>query len=123
LPHTAPGVVVVVVVTTMVDVVVDPGGAVVVVLPGAGQPSGPHASQQLGRSLTHALPPCGALHAPALRFTVQRVFPLANVRQQATKPSLPHAERAPQRKTSSRQLSRRLPSCAAARTTRATHAT
>ena len=59
----------------MVLVVVDEGGvasvvlvAVVVVVAGAGHVAPPHASQQLGRSPTQALPRCGALHAPAFRL-------------------------------------------------------
>ena len=45
--------------------------ATVVVVAGAGQVAPPHASQQLGRSLTQAMPGRAALHAATFRLTLQ----------------------------------------------------
>jgi len=49
-----------------------------------GQPSGPHASQQLVLVPTHAFPPGGALQLAALCLMLHRVLPAASVRQQVT---------------------------------------
>jgi len=82
-------------------------GTVVVVLPGGGHvPDAPHASQQLATDPTHAVPPCGARQAASLRLMAQRVVPSAPVRQQVTKPGLPHADFAAQPTTASRHASR-----------------
>ena len=61
----------------IVVVVVDERGgasvvlvAMVVVVAGAGQVAPPHASQQLGRSATQAMPRRDALHAAAFRLTL-----------------------------------------------------
>ena len=56
--------------------------AVVVVL--VAQPLPTHASQQLGREPTHALPPRGATQRAAVRFTAHDSFPELRVRQQVT---------------------------------------
>ena len=82
---------VVLVVVKIVDVVVGVG-TVVVVLPGVAQPSGPHASQQLGTLPTHASPFAGALQCDASLSTLQRVSPKPSVRQHVTYPSFPHVD-------------------------------
>jgi len=83
----------VVVAAPLVDVVVA-AAVVVVVLTGAPhEPSGPHASQQLGTDPTHAVPPGGGSQADALLLIEQRVLPLLLVRQQVTKPGLPQVDR------------------------------
>src|SRR5262245_28781789 len=75
------------------------GGRVVVVLDdvvvvGAAQPPPAHESQQLAKTPAHADPPPGARHAAALRFTLQRLAPLALVWQQVTVPGgLPQVDR------------------------------
>ena len=48
------------------------------------QPPSTHASQQLGKFPTHALPPFGAIHAVALLLMEQDVLPLLVVRQHVT---------------------------------------
>jgi len=105
--------VVLVVASAVLVVVAD--GTVVVVLPGGPQvPPAPHASQQLDDEPTHAVPPLGARQAAALRLMLQRVVPSAVVRQQATRPDLPHAERAAQFMTASRHSARSVPASTAA---------
>ncbi len=91
--------VVVVVVGGLVVVVVVVGEVVVVLPGGAHVPPEPHASQQLGCELTHAVPPRGALHLEALALVLHFVAPSASVRQQATAPGRPQVERAAQRVT------------------------
>jgi hypothetical protein len=120
------------VVAAVVVLVVAPGavlvvvadGTVVVVLPGGGHvPDAPHASQQLDTDPTHAVPPAGARQAASLRLMAQRVVPLAPVRQQVTKPGLPHADFAAQPTTASRHASRSDPLRTAALTARDTQLT
>jgi hypothetical protein len=77
-----------------------------------GQPS-EHASQQLVADPTQAVPPFGGVHRSAEALVLQRVLPFALVRQQVTKPGLPHVDRAAQRVT--RPLQLRGSSCASAR--------
>jgi hypothetical protein len=93
------GATVVVVVAGGTVVLVVVGGATVeVVVEGAGQlPLEPHASQQLDVAPTQALPPFGAVHAAPSRLMLHLVFPFLSLRQQVTKPSLPHVERHAQR--------------------------
>jgi hypothetical protein len=51
------------------------------------------ASQQLGLlELTHAVPFFAGLHALGDDFVLQLVLPCESVRQQVTKPDLPHVE-------------------------------
>jgi hypothetical protein len=68
----------------------------VVAVGGAAQPLSVQASQQLENagSLVHAAPPAGAMQCSASRFVLHFVFPDELVRQHATKPGLPHGERA-----------------------------
>jgi len=75
------------------------GCVVVVVLVPPVQPPAPHASQQLATVPMHALPPGGAWHLSASCLTLQRLRPLASVRQQVTNPFRPQVERAAQRIT------------------------
>jgi len=70
------------------------GGGLSAAMPG--QAPGPQASQQLELWVRHALPPCGARHAALLRLMLQRVFPLAVVRQQVPKSWRPQVDRAAQ---------------------------
>jgi hypothetical protein len=116
LPHTGPPVVVVV--DVLIVTVVGGCVCVVVVLAPGQPPPGPQASQQVGWSLTQALPPIGARQESAFRLTLQRVFPLAKVRQQATNPSFPQADRTAQSTTWSRQADERSPFLTAALATR-----
>src|SRR5579862_8988898 len=58
-----------------------------------------HASQQLSRTLTHALPPFGATHLAAVRLIAHERFPWRSVRQQVTKPGLRQVDRAAHRTT------------------------
>ena len=60
---------------------------------GGAHPVAVHASQQLGTSLAHAVPPRDGLQAVASDLTLHLVVPLALVRQHVTKPGLPHVER------------------------------
>jgi hypothetical protein len=107
LPHGFVDEVLDVVVVTVNVVEVVTGGWLVVVVLGDGQPFGPHASQQLGTSLAHALPPGGALHAAALGLVVQRVRPFLSVRQQETaSSSLPQVDFMAHRTTDSRHSGR-----------------
>ena len=100
------------------------GGRVVVVLPGGGhEPPGPHASQQLGTDPTHAVPRGGALQNAAALLIEQLVWPLRLVRQQVTKPGLPHVDCAAQRVTSSLHSDRSDPFLTAASATCATQLT
>jgi len=117
------GAVELVVACTVVLVVVGGGGAVVVVLPAGTQPSGPHASQQLGKLPTQALPPDGALHAAAWRLMLHVVLPLASVRQQVTAPALPQVDLAAHTTTRSSHSGRSDPSSTACSVTRSTQST
>ncbi len=107
---------VVLVVLASVAVVVV-GAAVVVVVPAivvVVVVGAPHASQQLDVCPTDAEPPTGARHDAAPLRMLQRVLPLASVRQQVTKPGRPHVDCASQLWTSPRHSLRRLPSRIAA---------
>jgi hypothetical protein len=115
-------VVVVVLPVGVVEVVVA-GGWVVEVLPPAQSPFGPQASQQLGSVPMQAVPPFGARHAAAPNRGLQRMMPLANVRQQVTALALPHVEFEAQPTTSSRHGARSDPSLTAAWATLATQRT
>jgi len=77
------------VVVTLVLVVVVGFGTVVVV---AEHCPSPHASQQLDTCPTQAVPPFGALQSLASCLMLHFVFPFLSVRQQVTKPSLPHVD-------------------------------
>src|SRR4051794_17551827 len=63
------------------------------------QPLGPHASQQLGNSPAHAVPPRGARQWSRSRLMWHEVTPRAVVRQQATAPAFPQDERVAHRCT------------------------
>lgn len=65
---------------------------VVVVVAGTAQPVDVHASQQLGKLPTQALPPFGGLHTVAVRLRLHFVTPVRLVRQQVTVPALPHVD-------------------------------
>jgi hypothetical protein len=67
---------------------------IVVVVVVVAQPPATQASQQLSKSLAHALPPCGGRHLSALGLMLHAVRPVEVVRQQATNPGFPHVERA-----------------------------
>ena len=104
------------------DVVVVVLVGVVVVL-AATQPPAPQASQQLGDVPTHAFRPGRALHFVASRFKLHRVLPPEPVRQQATRPALPHVDRAAHRFTIPVHSARRRPAAIRALATAAAHAT
>jgi hypothetical protein len=116
--HSREGIGVVVVVgaapATVVVVVEVVGG-------GAGHVAPPQASQQLGRSEMQAVPRLGALQA-ALRLTLHVCTP-AIVRQQVTKPGLPHVEVAAQVLTFPLHARGRVPALAASLATAAAHLT
>jgi hypothetical protein len=76
------------------------------------QPPAVHASQQLASWPTHAEPPLGAAHFAELLLIEHFVVPLLVVRQQVTKPDLPHVERAAHRLTKRAQLSLVRTACA-----------
>ena len=59
---------------------------------GAVHPDVEHASQQLENVPTHAPPPFGARHFPAVLLSEHEVFPDLDVRQQVTKAGLPHVD-------------------------------
>src|SRR5262249_53864921 len=63
-----------------------------------------HASQQLGTRPTHAWPPRGAAHFAVPLLIAQEVRPALVVRQQVTKPGLPHVDLLAHRLTSMAQL-------------------
>ena len=86
------------------SVVDDPDDVVVVVVVVVAHPPSVQASQQLATSPTQADPPFGAPHFAGLLLIEQLVLPLFVVRQQVTKPDLPHVERAAQRLTKREQL-------------------
>jgi hypothetical protein len=67
------------------------------------QPPSVHASQQLGKTLTQAVPPPGGVHCSADRLSEHLVRPFF-VRQQATAPGLPHADFAAHFLTAPRQF-------------------
>ncbi len=95
----------------MVDVVV------VVVL--VAQPALPHASQQLGRLPTHAVPPLGGVQsaAPFLMLHLVWLTPSTSfVRQQATALALPQVDLAAHRVTGPLQARGKVPARAAALT-------
>jgi hypothetical protein len=89
---------------------------------GDAQPVAVHASQQLGCTPTHAVPPLGALHAAALLF-VEHFVTVPFVRQQVTKPALPHVERAAHLTTAPLQFAGSVWAATAALATPATHFT
>jgi hypothetical protein len=95
------GQVVSVVPASVVEVADDEVVVVVVVA----QPPAVHASQQVVSWPTHAEPPLGATHFAELVLIEHFVVPLLVVRQQVTKPGLPHVERAAHRLTKRAQLS------------------
>src|SRR5207249_12209028 len=90
------------------------GRSVVVVVAGAAQLAAAQASQQLDAVPAQALPPGGALHGCPPLLTLQRLPPPARVRQQATSPARPPAERPPPRTTAERHWARSGPRRAAA---------
>jgi hypothetical protein len=96
---------------------------VVVVVVVAAQPPATQASQQLGTFPTQACPPAGARHRSALDFLLQRVSPLAFVRQHVTNPGRPHVDFAAHWTTALRHSFGRSPSATAARATSVTHRT
>ena len=65
---------------------------VVVVVLVTGQLPDPQVSQQLGASPTHAAPPLGAVHLPALGLMEHVVTPRGVVRQHETNPGLPQVD-------------------------------
>jgi hypothetical protein len=93
---------------------------VVVVLSGGAHAPFAQASQQLGWSLTQALPPGGGVQVPALLRMPHLRSPPAFVPQQATAPARPQIERTAQRTTALRHCRR---SCLAATASFATVAT
>jgi len=112
------------VVVDVVAVVAVVGGAVlVVVVPPPAQPELVHASQQLEKLLTHALPPFGGSHLSALFFALQRVLPCLSVRQHVTVSPLPQVDLIAQVRTRLLQLSPMRPSRTASFTTLATQLT
>jgi hypothetical protein len=123
LPHTGPCMVVVVVWVVDVVVVAVVGGVLVVVLEDTTQPLGPHASQQLGRSVTQAVPPLTGLHAAAFFRRAQRERPCASVMQQVTTPSLPHVDFEAHLMMESKHSFRSVPPLTAPFATRETHIT
>jgi len=120
-----------VVVTGLVELVVDAtvvvvvggGGVVVVVLPAGTQPPCSHASQQLGKFPTQALPPRGGLQNPARFLMLHVVLPAASVWQQVTALGLPQVEPAAHPMTTSAHSSRSDPSATAWLVTCATQVT
>src|SRR5882724_995186 len=122
---TIDGVVVVVVAVELPpSVVVGPGVVlVVVVVAGAGHVAPPHASQQLARSPTQAVPPLGGLHAAALLLMLHVWTPRAFVRQQVAKPGRPQVDCAAHRLTFPLQAVGSVPALAAALATAAAHLT
>jgi hypothetical protein len=119
-PQTGPWMVVVVVDGGVVVDVVE-GGTRVVVVDDGKQPFGPHASQQLGCSVTQAVPPRKGLHASALGRSAQRDTPCALVRQQVTAPLRPHVDFDSHLMTLSKHSLRSLPAFTAALMKRKTH--
>ena len=113
----------VLVVATVLVVVVGGGGVVVVVLPAGTQPPCSHASQQLGKFPTHALPPGGGLQELARRLILHVVLPLASVRQHVTAPALPQVELSAHATTRSAHSSRSDPSSTACSVTPSTQFT
>jgi hypothetical protein len=89
---------------------------------GDAHPVAVHASQQLGCTPTHAVPPLGALHAAAL-LLVEHFVTVPFVRQQVTKPALPHVERAAHLTTAPLQVFGSVFAATAALATPATHLT
>jgi hypothetical protein len=83
----------------VVDVVV-----VVVVDVVVTHPPAAHASQQLGTAPTQAWPPRGGVHFAGSRLIAQEVRPALVVRQQVTKPGLPHVDLLAHRLTALTQL-------------------
>jgi hypothetical protein len=63
-----------------------------------------HASQQLGTAPTQAWPPRGATHFAVPLLIAQEVRPALVVRQQVTKPGLPHVDLLAHRLTALAQL-------------------
>jgi hypothetical protein len=90
------------VVVVEVDVVVVEVDDVTVVV--ARQPPASHASQQLGTAPTQARPPLGATQRSALGLILHDVLPERRVRQQVTKPGLPHVDFEAHRLTTRTQL-------------------
>jgi hypothetical protein len=80
------------------------------------QPPVVHASQQLVKLVSQAVPPRGGLQRPAPTIR-QRVPPAAVVRQQVVVPARPQVERDAQRMTEARHAARRLPAATRSRTT------
>ena len=62
------------------------------------------ASQQLAKIPAQALPPFGATHSAGSRLSEHEVLPLLAVRQQVTKPGLPHVDLEAHRRTVPPQL-------------------
>ena len=89
----------------------------------AAQPLVVHASQQLEKIPTHALPPAGGVHLAAPGLVLHLVTPLALVRQQVTKPAFPHVDLAAHFFTAPLQLFGSDPASARAFATWPTHFT
>ena len=118
------GIVLVVVVDGFAPPVVVVGPSVVLVdVVGSGHVAPPHASQQLGRSPTQAIPPRGGRHAAGLALMLHCCTPSAFVRQQVANPGRPHVDWAAQRLTLPRQAFGSVPALTAALATAAAHFT
>jgi len=87
------------------------------------QPFSPHASQQLGKAPTRALPFLGALHFPTSCLIEHFAAPFPFVRQHVTNPLFPHVECTAQRLIERPELFERVPAFTCAVTPWATQCT